>query len=160
MIITYKNQLIKIEKSVLKKIHGYRQTEVHQFEVGGMIIGYRLKSNNSIVINDFTLPLETDSQSKTRFVRSNSHNTVLEQKWYQSQKTIMYLGEWHTHFEKSPRYSRIDIASWKKMMKSAITETEILLFLIAGIDKYKVWIGDRTDRTIQMICEAEWENND
>lgn len=160
MIIMYRDQLIKIDKSVLERMYAFRQKEVHQYEVGGMVIGYRLKSNDTLIISDLTLPLETHSQSKTSFVRSSAHNAILEEKWYESQKTIMYMGEWHTHFEKSPNRSRTDISSWKKLMKSAVTETDILLFFIVGIDKYKIWIGDRINKTMKLICEKGWKNND
>mgnify|MGYP000868271758 FL=1 len=156
MDIEYNGQLIKVEKCVLRKRYENRQKEEGQNETGGMIIGYRLKSNNALVINDITLPTKNDSQSTFNFIRSEDHNVVLEEKWKESQMTIMYMGEWHTHLTQNPNYSITDILSWKKLMKRAITETDILLFFIIGSEKYKIWVGDRRNKRIQMIYEGGW----
>jgi integrative and conjugative element protein (TIGR02256 family) len=68
----------------------------------------------------------------------------------------MYFGEWHTHHQDNPYYSFQDLTNWKKLMKKSETSTDLLVFLIAGISSFKIWIGDRTKITIRQIYEGDY----
>jgi integrative and conjugative element protein (TIGR02256 family) len=68
----------------------------------------------------------------------------------------MYFGEWHTHPQEDPFPSQRDIRNWKNLMKKSNTETKILLFIIAGIDIYKIWIGDRERMEIYQVFRGDY----
>jgi integrative and conjugative element protein (TIGR02256 family) len=159
--VEYKNNIIKIEEHVIKVIQNMRQEDPADIESGGMLIGSVLAENNDVEIRDYTTPLKGDYQSRYRFIRKKqSHNALLQKKWEESNKTVMYLGEWHTHPEKDPHYSQQDIRNWKKLINKSNTFSDYLVFIIGGINFYKIWIGCRKKEDIVLVYKgAYYEDN-
>lgn len=158
--VKYKDNSIEIEKNVIELIETMRQECPTDKESGGMLIGSILTGSNDLVIKDYTLPLKGDYQSRCRFVRKKqSHNVLLQEKWQKSNKTVMYLGEWHTHPEIEPSYSQQDIRNWKKLLQKSKTFSDYLVFIIGGISFYKVWIGCRKTEDIVLIYKGAYNEN-
>ncbi|MCM3654100.1 Mov34/MPN/PAD-1 family protein [Metabacillus litoralis] len=158
--VEYENVVIEIEEQVIKVIQNMRQDGPTNNESGGMLIGSILTDNNDIVIRDYTLPQKGDYQSRYRFIRKKkSHNTLLQKKWEESNKTVMYLGEWHTHPEMAPHYSQQDIRNWKKLLNKSNTFSDYLVFIIGGINFYKVWIGCRKKGDIVLVYKGAYNEN-
>src|SRR5699024_4243854 len=131
-----------IETRVIQVIQEMRQTGPADKELGGMLIGSKIAANKNVVIRDYTMPQKGDYQSRYRFVRrKKSHNTLLQKKWEESNWTVMYLGEWHTHPEASPHYSNQDLRNWRRLLRKSKTSSNYIVFIIGGINFYKVWIG-------------------
>lgn len=156
MIINIGERKIKINCEVLSHIYDKRQVNISDYESGGMLIGSIIRGTKDIIIEDLTLPIKDDKCSRLNYVRSKKHNELLEQKWIDSQFTKMYFGEWHTHPQEDPFPSQRDIRNWKNLMKKSNTETKILLFIIAGIDIYKIWIGDRERMKIYQVFRGDY----
>lgn len=156
MIIDIGNKKIKINNDILIPIYDYRQLRPNDCEAGGMLIGSVIRNSNDIIVEDLTLPIKEDIRSRVKYVRSEKHNELLEQKWIESQYTKMYFGEWHTHPQNDPFPSSQDIKNWINLMKKSKTEAEILVFLIAGNASFKVWIGDRKRKNIYQIYEGDY----
>lgn len=155
--VEYKNNIINIEEHVIKVIQNMRQENPADNESGGMLIGSVLSESNDVVIRDYTLPLKGDYQSRCRFIRKKqSHNALLQEKWEESNKTVMYLGEWHTHPEMDPHYSQQDIRNWKKLLNKSNTFSDYLVFIIGGINFYKIWIGYRKKEDIVLVYKGAY----
>lgn len=156
MIINIGDRKIKINYKVLSHIYDKRQVNISDYESGGMLIGSIIRGTKDIIIEDLTLPIKDDKRSRLSYVRSEKHNDLLEQKWIDSQFTKMYFGEWHTHPQADPFPSPQDIKDWKNLMKESNTETKILLFIIAGIDIFKIWLGDRERMQIYRVFGGDY----
>lgn len=151
MIIDVEERNIQINKDILCEIYKWRQTDFDDLEAGGMLIGSIIRGSKDIIIEDLTLPMEGDYRSRTSFVRCENHNRLLEEKWASSQYTQMYFGEWHTHPQFIPKYSPQDRINWMRLMKGSKTDTNMLLYIIAGIDVFKIWLGVRQKNMIKQI---------
>lgn len=158
--VEYDNNVIEIEEYVIKIIHKMRQEDPTDNESGGMLIGSVITDSNDMIIRDCTLPLKGDYQSRYRFIRKKmSHNDLLRKKWEESNKTVMYLGEWHTHPEMDPHFSQQDIKNWKKLLSKSNTFSDYLVFVIGGINFYKIWIGCRKKEDIVLIYKGAYNEN-
>ncbi|HAT4214908.1 Mov34/MPN/PAD-1 family protein [Clostridium perfringens] len=147
--IRYKDYDIIINEQVIDIIKKYIQIG-SKFESGGMLIGSFLVNGNMIEINDITEPQkEEDKTSRFTFYRSYMHNEILSFKWKESNYTKMYLGEWHTHPQQIPKPSLVDKCSWNKLLKSSVTDSNLLIFIIVGFTCFEVWIGDRVSNKIE-----------
>ena len=58
--------------------------------------------------------------------------------WKESGYKKMYLGEWHTHNQKDPIPSIIDIENWKKIEDRNNVAPE-MYFIIIGTQKMEIW---------------------
>lgn len=148
--IGYKNYDIKINDNVLTIMSKYIQCK-SKYESGGILIGSILIEGKTIEINDCTEPIDLDKSSRCGFYRSNKHNELLERKWIDSNYRKMYLGEWHTHPQSRPTPSHVDKQSWKRLIKSSITESPIVIFLIIGIETMEIWIGNKNDNKLERL---------
>lgn len=158
LVIEYENLVIEIEKKILKVIRDMRQINPTDKESGGILMGSIISKGNSVVLRDYTVPLKGDCQTRYRFYRRKKrHNAVLENKWKESNKTIMYLGEWHTHPENEPDYSNQDLRNWKRIMRKSKTTSTYLFFIIGGITTYKVWVGNRNDNKIMLVYKGAYD---
>lgn len=146
--IKYKKYKISISDVIMDVIIKHRQVN-NNCEAGGMLIGSIVANSDEIEIYDYTEPLKEDNRNRLSFKRSNKHNEVLYEKWKESNFTKLYLGEWHTHPQKIPKPSLIDIASWKMLLSKSNTESEILIFIIIGISSMEIWIGDRKSKKVK-----------
>ncbi|WP_179298596.1 Mov34/MPN/PAD-1 family protein [Evansella halocellulosilytica] len=156
----YENVAIEIEQQVIQVIKGMRQEGPTDKESGGMLIGSILTNSNDIIIKDYTFPQKGDYQSRYRFIRrEKSHNALLQQKWEESNKTVMYMGEWHTHPEIDPHYSRQDLRNWKKLLSKSKTFSDYLVFIIGGINTYKVWVGSRENGDIVLVYKGAYNES-
>jgi len=134
---------ILTEQHVMDQIRPFRQVEIASSEAGGILLGFRRGSH--LHVTDLTLPGAEDKRSRTAFYRSAaSHQKIAMTCWLESNGTMGYLGEWHTHPQKDPSPSTIDIREWRVILSS---EPQNMVFVIAGNDD-KSWIGIGRDQNI------------
>ncbi|MFC4558395.1 Mov34/MPN/PAD-1 family protein [Virgibacillus kekensis] len=158
--IKWEKVVIQIEEQVIRVIKNMRQICPTNKESGGMLIGSILTDSSDIVIRDYTFPQKEDYQSRYRFIRrEESHNTLLQKKWKESNRTVMYLGEWHTHPEIDPHYSRQDLRNWKKLLRESKTFSDYLVFIIGGINIYGVWVGNRDNGEIVLVYKGAYNES-
>lgn len=147
-----------IEARVIQVIQEMRQTKPTDKESGGMLIGSKIAINKNVVIRDYTMPQKGDYQSRYRFIRRKKrHNALLQKKWEDSNRTVMYLGEWHTHPEANPHYSNQDIRNWRRLLRKSKTFSNYIVFIIGGINFYKVWIGNRDSGAIELVHKGAYD---
>ena len=129
MKVVLPTNIIEEIKSETKRISG-------RYEIGGLLLGYRKGSD--IQITNITHPHEEDEKSKFYFKRkAKGHQKQTTDLWKFSSNTIDWLGEWHTHPEKVPSPSRIDVRSWRHLVRR---HNKPMAFIISGYDE--MWVGN------------------
>ena len=108
-------------------------------EQGGILAGYYDKWIDGIIISDITYPQDEDVCGQFRFSRKSSgHQKIMDKLWETSEHTKSYIGEWHTHNQKNPEPSWIDVSNWKKIAKRKQNFDE-LFFVIVGTHNIGIW---------------------
>jgi integrative and conjugative element protein (TIGR02256 family) len=136
LIITLRNeQLVIIPSKVLTTLHRYRQHNFWHTEKGGIFLGrYR---GQHIEVTDITLPQNTDIAGRFFFNRcSPFHQQYANKQWQESNSEITYIGEWHTHPERTPTPSQQDISEWRSKLADN-NETQLLCIIGQQSD----WFG-------------------
>lgn len=104
---------IKISPLAISIFEKYIQKGCGSLEAGGIIIGKENLSNNDLVFVSATEPLKRDIRRKYRFHRKDKgHVTLFNRIYDESRQIHRYIGEWHTHPEKIPNYSGMDLKNW------------------------------------------------
>lgn len=141
---------ILVEAEALESIDRYRQNGVNKPEAGGILLGYRRGTHLHITL--VTEPQPSDRGARFWFNRSAGyHQQIALQQWRSSEKTIDYLGEWHTHPEVYPSPSSLDLLEWKKI---CAFRQNPLVFLILGWSG-EFWVGLSNGNTIARCLLAE-----
>jgi integrative and conjugative element protein (TIGR02256 family) len=127
---------ILVESLVFELLDQYRQNNIFKSEAGGILLGYRREDHLHVV--KATTPQPCDRRSLFRFFRRDNHHqrqaTIL---WEATGETMDYVGEWHTHPERYPTPSTLDLIEWKKICAKRKAP---MLFLIAG-SHTDFWVG-------------------
>ena len=110
-----------------------------QKETGGILIGYYQSLCNRLLITDMTHHQRKALMERFRFIRrSTGHQEIMDELWKSSGYRKSYLGEWHTHNEKVPKPSTVDINNWKKISQR-IHNFDELFFIIVGTECIGFW---------------------
>lgn len=163
-MIKYKRALIKlycleydiyvdILDIVIKKICSYVEGTPSILEAGGMLIGYKIKNNNTVVIEDITEPDKNDVRQRFFFIRKSLHHmdTVLKK----NENKSFCIGNWHTHpFSNDPLPSTTDINTWRYELKHCKSTFGYQVFIISGQTGFKAWIGEEKQETLYELYEC------
>lgn len=145
---------ILIRSTALKKMEKYRQYKLKDTEAGGILIGRILCDSNDFVVDDVSEPMISDIRKRYSFKRSASeHQIYFDSKWTSLDKHCFYLGEWHTHPEKIPTPSDVDLNDWNKIAKLDF-ESDHLFFLILGTERIGIWCFERKQLSLNKLGSA------
>lgn len=98
-----------IPEEAIEKVRRYKAEVGFRNESGGIILGGQSESGLDFIVKDLTLPSPTDDCGPYHYMRDkNAANELIAQAWEDSDGTINYLGEWHTHNEGRPHPSYVD----------------------------------------------------
>ena len=104
----------------LKIFKKYRQLGKRDKEAGGILMGQ--VRDYHIYITRASLPSSFDKATRYSFKRNKKiAQLLIYYEFWNSGKTITYLGEWHTHPEPNPTPSFTDI----KMIDSQLKENDL-----------------------------------
>lgn len=127
---------ILVEDAVMITVRQYRQTGSKIPESGGVLLGFRRADHLHIV--EATHPQSKDKRSRFSFDRLDSHHQKFAmRRWIESDETMDYLGEWHTHPQEQPTPSSVDIGAWRTI---CIEQLKPMIFLILGRSDSD-WLG-------------------
>lgn len=141
------NHLVVILPHVAEILLSYRQIKPHSAEAAGVIIGER--RGDHLVIQRISEPGPGDKRSRYAVDRCGpTHQVTVEQAFFQSEGTLQYLGEWHTHPEDCPTPSPRDLKSWRKHL----TEPEPMVLIIVG--RSEIWVAKKTGPDILRLKES------
>lgn len=136
--------LVVISTEVANTLLSYRQISNSSHESAGVLIGERRDVH--IVIKNLSEPSRWDIRSRFKVDRvSKHHQKVVDNAFKNSNGTLQYLGEWHTHPEDVPKPSMTDYSSWHKNLKSS----DPLILIIAGRTDF--WVGKKINENIEVL---------
>lgn len=118
-----------------KQMMNYRQP-TNKNESGGIILGER--RGKHVIIEFITVPQKGDIKRRQFFHRRDPQHVVHAKALIKNNPTISYLGEWHTHPQRIPKPSMLDISQWNKIQRS---RREPLVFIIVGMSAIYVRYG-------------------
>lgn len=136
-----KDGRLAISSVAMTTMWNHRQLHPYDPEAGGVLLGRYVDNSADIVIDAVTVPQDGDLQARSRFLRARrGHQVLIDDVWNESNGTVTYLGEWHTHPEAVPHPSWVDRADWvRKGMFDVFTEA--IFFVIVGTEDLGVWEG-------------------
>lgn len=145
---------LEISRPALSQMLRFRQNNPWKREAGGVLMGRYIRESLDIVIDDVTIPMLGDRRGRLSFFRGRDrHQQAINQAWKNSEGTTHYLGEWHTHPEKTPTPSQTDQTYWSQHLQQDIFSDNILFFIIIGIEFIRVWEGHRQSSDYILIGE-------
>lgn len=156
MIIVNKRK-IKVCNNVKHTLLEYIQKGFFSREAGGILIGKENKSNENIIINHITVPMPKDERKHKRFIRKDKKHIELFGNLYEeSDETLRYVGEWHTHPEAIPKFSCTDLKNWKKISKDSKDDVKFY-HIIVGYEAIRMWEVNNTLQ-VRLINTILWKD--
>jgi len=134
---------IVIATDVLSRLVELRQLDSYRPESGGLLLGRLFGTSNEAAVEELTLPGSGDKQSRFGFFRSSSHQRAAESYWKRTGEKGTYLGLWHTHPERTPSPSGVDMEDWQRALKKDVFYGKGLLFAIVGTKAIGFWYGSK-----------------
>ena len=133
-------KVVDILNPVMDEICKWVQDDDKKPESGGYIIGYQHKKTGNISLEAVSAPSFLDTKLRAFFrLRDDSHNAFLMKA---KRRKSYYMGVWHTHPQEDPSPSSIDWNDWTETLKIDKSACQYVFFIIAGFDKWRIWIGD------------------
>ena len=62
-----------------------------------------------------------------------------------------YIGTWHTHPSEVPSPSSSDLKDWKQSIKHNKDSTSALIFIIAGIQGFRIWLYESITESLVYL---------
>jgi integrative and conjugative element protein (TIGR02256 family) len=135
-----------ISSSTLINLLKYVQFQREDDESGGVLLGYIDASTNGLLIENATFPGGGDISSRTSFFRSHRHQQDAN-KWISQslEKKGTQLGLWHTHPEKTPLPSSVDLKDYNNVVRNSILNSGIT-YIIIGTETLGLWYGEEPQK--------------
>jgi integrative and conjugative element protein (TIGR02256 family) len=150
-----RNGELRITETVMQDMLKFIQNAHFKLEAGGVVLGKMFESSNNLSVELVTVPNRSDKRSRLRFFRKQrGHQETIDRKWAESNGTINYLGEWHTHPEKVPIPSTVDMNNWISHTKNAKYHGNKMIFLILGteaIRAFEIFHGEKLIYPLKFI---------
>jgi integrative and conjugative element protein (TIGR02256 family) len=119
----------------------FQQNKTSDVEACGILIGNHSLDRKQIKVKFATAPQAGDTRGKHHFkINTPVHQEILNRQFKLSNNEDIYLGTWHTHPEKIPEPSLIDVQDWKKQYHTNKHLFNKMIFAIVGIDIVNFWI--------------------
>lgn len=156
MVVKDKDRKIKICNEILKTMYCYVQKEGKDNEAGGIIVGRENTDNNNVILEYVTVPMKHDVRTRIRYDRKDKEHLDYYKKLYNENEGIYaYYGEWHTHPEDSPRYSKADLNNWKKIARKDVKNFQY--HIIVGRKQIIIWKMGIGYLLPQFVGEISWD---
>lgn len=131
------SQQIVLSPIVLAHLDKHRQRSPWAKEAGGQLFG---RFDEQILYVDRACgPNRNDERTRYTF-RSNPEAAQRNIKMLHGEG-YLYVGEWHTHAESTPRVSFADREAMQKLYSSSLLSVSALLLLIRGTADLPVGLG-------------------
>ena len=126
--------VLDLPDEILKKMIRITSELGFREESGGILLGSKDIASKRYIVEDFTYPDPGDERSPWYFIRKKDpSNEAIREAWEESEGTINYLGEWHTHDEDMPTPSSTD----KKLVREDVEDKsslydDVFMLIIGG----------------------------
>ncbi len=140
--VTQHQRLIIVEHA-LQQMQAFAQHRCWDREAGGVLLGRHLLDSWDVVVDEVTTPQNSDRRSRYSFFRSSRHEFAARKRWNEEERTLAYLGLWHTHPEPDPTPSGVDRRDWMQAVSGDTFEGNRLFFPIIGTHSIHIWTLSR-----------------
>lgn len=127
-----------ISNEVLNKLCAWRQSAMRAPEAGGVLLGFIDIETSGLLATEITTPGFGDKRTRTGFYRGRRHQREVK-RWHEKTINGTLIGLWHTHPEKKPTPSVVDMQDATHVLKNGSYASSGLLYLIVGIAELGVW---------------------
>lgn len=148
---------ILLTPQVIKTFSMFKQVNPNTMEAGGYLMGQQF--GDQVVIKVATVPGPTDIRKPLLFKRSRKKGQrLINQIWKASGGTLIFVGEWHTHAEKKPIPSPIDISEISKSFRKNKSPVEFLVVVIVSNDAIvNSWVGVQTQSGLHRLKRVGYQ---
>lgn len=133
-------------------------SRVYPLETGGVLVGYRAE-NRDMVITAVIGPGPGAIHQRNKFIPDHSWQCdQLDAAYDRSLTMSVYLGDWHTHPDGTPRQSWLDRRTHKAIARHPQAQTPNPLMLIGGgAPRGWTWLGHiyRGERFFGAMTECD-----
>lgn len=153
------NLKIIIKEQVVDDIRKYYWLNI-KYETGGILLGKFNRESKSIEISEI-YELKINFFSKVLYKRcAKKAQKIIDKRWKETQGTINYIGEWHTHPNMLALPSKVDINSLKEINEKVKKILPCTILMIAGKDE-KISLIVQNGNIIEMkiLSKEEVEKN-
>lgn len=119
---------VVLSPEVLAHLNKFRQNLFLKKEAGGQLFGNI--DGKTFLVNIATGPRKSDKRSRKRYLPDKKEEQAEIDK--HSKIGNLYLGDWHTHPEKKPMPSDIDIETTNDCFQKSTHEMPGFAFIIVG----------------------------
>jgi integrative and conjugative element protein (TIGR02256 family) len=132
-------QHLILTNSVLSLMRNFRQTTRLRAEAGGQL--FAKITPKLIVVAVATGPHRRDFRRRFSFIPCKKRLNAEIQTYFS--KKLHYVGDWHTHPQKRPKPSWIDLSSMRSCFSQSRHELEHFLIVIVGnaTTPNGIWVG-------------------
>lgn len=143
---------LSICDNILSRWASHRQLSLVTTEACGVLIGGYDVERDHFIIHDVTVPLPGDVRSHSFFtMKDKGHQEAVNDAFEASEGKHIYLGTWHTHPERCPTPSSVDIRDWNACIKR--NEGRQLFFVIVGTEEVRVFV--QSDNQFESMTLTE-----
>lgn len=127
--------LLNFAEAALETFLQHIQIKNSDGEAGGLLLGTVHGSN--MLITEATVPTAWDKRFRFFFERFPfGHDAIALARWTASQRTVRYLGEWHTHPEDHPHPSGLDRSEWNRTSSKRQDKRPMLAVIVGRKNLY------------------------
>lgn len=133
---------LHITYDVSLELYENRQVSAGKYEAGGILLGSIY--DDFIQIEAISTPGGSDIRKPSFFQRDRDRaQRLINQAHEYSQGITNYLGEWHTHYQKTPRPSSLDISEMQKTFEKSKLPLQFIVAIIVGNSDFigNLWVG-------------------
>lgn len=131
-----RKKLVVFSAPVLQVFAKHCQRHFWQHESGGILLGKRRGKHIEVLVA--TEPMPKDRRSQYFFGReADGHSEVAWLAWRSGNRTVDYVGEWHTHRQRVPTPSGLDRSEWDKL-SAGRSDLNALVAVVVGTQQLHV----------------------
>ncbi|MDD2639491.1 MAG: Mov34/MPN/PAD-1 family protein [Arcobacteraceae bacterium] len=134
-----KSFIVSFDKQLLDELLSHRQRKENDYETGGVLMGELYPKSNKIKVTHILVCEHTTNSRYGLELNIECLQKQMNKIWENSNGTITYLGDWHTHPEYNPKPSYIDYKTFFKNYYASKFEQNLLLYIILGREQ-TMWL--------------------
>ncbi len=133
------HQKLILTDQVIEFFGRFRQHSLNQTEAGGQL--FARITEKSVIVEAVTGPHRKDHRRRFYFFPSQTRLRSEIKRFFK--KGLHYVGDWHTHPQKFPSPSPLDIDSMKRCFCKSKHELEHFVLIIVGqkSENQNIWVG-------------------
>ena len=148
------NKELRLTYDVSLELYENRQVSAEEYEAGGILLGSIY--DDFIQIEAISIPGGSDIRKPFFFQRDRDRaQRLINQAHEYSQGLTNYLGEWHTHYQKIPQPSSLDISEMQKTFEKSKIPLQFIVAIIVGNSDFigNLWVGFQDKNGLRLCSE-------